>query len=259
MSRGSVNESFSYDYAGRLESWNNNGRVTTYKYDKSGNLLNPKGKSITFNESNEIEGFLYSVSGQLIQDDTKKYQWDLEGNLVKITDLNGSIIATYTYDPNGLRKSKTIGTATYRYYYDGLDLTRITDNYNNTLWTFTWAYNKPLSVTNREGKVFYYLTNYRGDIIGIEDSLGNAVATFNYDPFGNVVSLSENAEVSGQPLGYAGYIYDRETKMYYLKARYYDTSTAAFISRDPVKGYLSEPSTQNSYIYAINNPVSFID
>ncbi|MRX73039.1 hypothetical protein GJU40_12900, partial [Bacillus lacus] len=25
------------------------------------------------------------------------------------------------------------------------------------------------------------------------------------------------------------------------------------------KGYLSEPSTQNSYIYAINNPVSFID
>ncbi|MBB3909394.1 RHS repeat-associated protein [Anoxybacillus rupiensis] len=73
------------------------------------------------------------------------------------------------------------------------------------------------------------------------------------------MSVSENAEVTGQPLGYAGYYYDRETKLYYLQARYYDPETARFVSRDQYRGDLNNSISQNAYVYSNNNPVNFTD
>ncbi len=52
---------------------------------------------------------------------------------------------------------------------------------------------------------------------------------------------------------------DPESNLYYLRARYYDPATGRFISRDPVKGYLQDPRTQNGYDYALNNPVNLSD
>ncbi|MDE8564827.1 RHS repeat-associated core domain-containing protein [Anoxybacillus rupiensis] len=74
-----------------------------------------------------------------------------------------------------------------------------------------------------------------------------------------MLSVSENAAVAGQPIGYAGYYYDRETKLYYLQARYYDPETARFISRDPDPGDKDDPITQNAYTYANDNPVMLVD
>ncbi|MED4404101.1 DNRLRE domain-containing protein [Metabacillus fastidiosus] len=252
-------ESFNYDFANRLDSWNNNGEIITYNYDKSGNLVNPNGKTLTFNSANEIEGYMYDEIGNLIQDDKKKYFWNTEGKLIKITDLNGKTFAEYSYSPNGLRKTKTVGSETYHYYYDSTDLIRVTNNNNETLWTFTWTNGKPVSMTNREGKSFYYITNYHGDIIQIVDENGSEVANYSYDPWGKMLSLNESPEVKEQPLGYASYIYDRESEMYYLKARYYETSTARFISRDSNTGNLDNPLSQNLYIYVNSNPVIFSD
>ncbi|ANB57265.1 RHS repeat-associated core domain protein [Anoxybacillus sp. B7M1] len=73
------------------------------------------------------------------------------------------------------------------------------------------------------------------------------------------MSVSEDTAVAGQLLGYAGYYYDRETKLYYLQARYYDPETARFLSRDPYPGDLDNPITQNGHTYANNNPVIYVD
>ncbi|WP_240371795.1 RHS repeat-associated core domain-containing protein [Anoxybacteroides rupiense] len=113
--------------------------------------------------------------------------------------------------------------------------------------------------TNQNGNTFYYVTNYRGDVVRMVDENGATVANYSYDPWGKVLSVSENAAVAGQPLGYAGYYYDRETKLYYLQARYYDPETARFISRDPDPGDKDDPITQNAYTYANNNPVIYVD
>lgn len=53
-------------------------------------------------------------------------------------------------------------------------------------------------------------------------------------PLGNVLSTNESSVVANQPLGYASYVYDRDTKLYNLKARYYSPDNAVFLSRDPV-------------------------
>src|SRR3990172_8804510 len=46
---------------------------------------------------------------------------------------------------------------------------------------------------------------------------------------------------------------DPESGMYFLRARYYDPKVGRFISRDPIEGTLTNPQTQNPYVYSGNN------
>jgi RHS repeat-associated protein len=203
--------------------------------------------------------FTYDDAGNLTKDDKYNYEWDQEGRLLKVTNQSGSELASYTYHPDGLRKTKTVGASTYQYHYDGSNLIRMTDQSKATLWTITWANGKPVSFTNKAGVTYFYITNYRGDVVQIVDQNGLEAASYSYDPWGNVLSTVENAEVTNQPLGYASYVYDRGTKLYYLQARYYDPETARFISRDPDPGDSDDPKTQNGYTYADNNPGMLTD
>lgn len=207
----------------------------------------------------QVEGFIYDEAGNLLQDDKYQYEWDGEGRLLKVIDLNGNTIASFTYRSDGLRKTKTVNGMTYHYHYDGTDLVRITDDNGQTVWAFTWTNGKPNTVTNSNGNTFYYVTNYRGDVVRIIYENGTTVAFFSYDPWGIVLSVSEDAAVAGQPFGYAGYCYDKETKLYYLQERYYDLETARFISRDAYPRDLDNPVSQNGYAYTNNNPVMYID
>ena len=43
--------------------------------------------------------------------------------------------------------------------------------------------------------------------------------------------------------------------MYYLRARYMDTSTGRFISQDSYAGSISDPVSLHKYLYANANPV----
>jgi uncharacterized protein RhaS with RHS repeats len=47
-------------------------------------------------------------------------------------------------------------------------------------------------------------------------------------------------------------MYDEESKLYYLNARYYDSKNGRFMTRDP-------KFNDNLYFYADNNPVSLVD
>ncbi len=256
---GADSHTFTYDFAGRLTSWTYQGNTVQYDYDAAGNLKNPHGKTLTFNVANKVEGFSYDEAGNLLQDDKYQYEWDGEGRLLNVKDLNGNTIASFTYHPDGLRKTKTVNGVTYHYHYAGSDLVRITDDNGQTVWAFTWANGKPNTITNSNDDTFYYVTNCRGDVVRIVDENGATMASYSYDPWGKVLSASEDTGVAGQPLGYAEYYYDKETKLYYLQARYYDPETAMFISRDPGPGDQDDSITQNGYTYANNNPVILVD
>ena len=137
---------------------------------------------------------------------------------------------------------------------------RITDSQNNTVWAFTWYNGKLVNVTNAAGEEFEPITNYRGDVVQLVDAAGETVASYEYDPWGNLLSKEPtDPRIQGQPIRYAGYVYDAETKLYYLQARYYDPATARFISRDPDTGDEDDPITMNGYTYADGNPVMMVD
>ena len=58
---------------------------------------------------------------------------------------------------------------------------------------------------------------------------------------------------------YAGEIYDNETGLYYLRARYYDPSVGRFISEDSYEGNITNPLSLNLYTYVQNNPLGYVD
>ena len=59
-----------------------------------------------------------------------------------------------------------------------------------------------------------------------------------------------------QPFRYRGYVYDAETRWYYLQSRYYSPETCRFISADVLLSTGQGVIGNNSYAYCRNNPVN---
>ena len=84
------------------------------------------------------------------------------------------------------------------------------------------------------------------------------VVEYTYDAWGRLLSTTGSmANTLGlhNPLRYRGYVYDRETGLYYLQSRYYNPEWGRFINAD------NYPSTgqgllgNNMFAYCNNNPV----
>jgi RHS repeat-associated protein len=54
-------------------------------------------------------------------------------------------------------------------------------------------------------------------------------------------------------------VYDEESGLYYLRARYMDPSTGTFTSMDSYEGRMSDPDSLHKYLYANANPVVYKD
>ena len=61
------------------------------------------------------------------------------------------------------------------------------------------------------------------------------------------------------PFRYRGYVYDEETRWYYLKSRYYDPETCRFISADVLLSTGQGVIGHNCFAYCNNNPVNACD
>ena len=113
------------------------------------------------------------------------------------------------------------------------------------------------------GTKYYYIFNVQGDVIGILNQSGSQIVSYQYDPWGKVLSVSgSEASTIGQinPIRYRGYYYDSETGFYYLQSRYYDPAIGRFINADSyastdMVGLLST----NMFSYCENNPVMRVD
>src|SRR5262249_11333480 len=71
--------------------------------------------------------------------------------------------------------------------------------------------------------------------------------------FGNELDVSRNR------FGFSGHLWDRETNLLYLTARFYDPQTGRFTSQDTFFGETNEPSSLHRFIYSHNRPTRFVD
>jgi len=106
------------------------------------------------------------------------------------------------------------------------------------------------------------VTNGQGDVIGIIRGNGTQVVGYRYDAWGNVKEVS--GSMSGtlgkaNPLRYRGYVYDEETKLYYLESRYYDPEVGRFINADAYAATGQGFVGNNMFAYCLNNPVNMMD
>jgi RHS repeat-associated protein len=214
-----------YDVANRMLT----SPDTTYTYDNNGNTLTKT-----------------DASG------TTTYGYDYENRLISAS-MPGGIVATYTYDPFGRRISKSVNGVTTQYLYDGMNIIKEYDGTGTLLASYVHGpgIDEPISMT-RGGQTFYYHADGLGSITGLTDSSQTVVQNYGYDGFGN---LTQTPTIQN-PYTYTGREWDRETGLYYYRARYYDPQTGRFLTEDPI-GFAG--GDVNLYGYVWNNPVKFTD
>ena len=190
-------------------------------------------------------------------DGTWTYTWEHGRRLASMTD--GTTTWSYSYNADGLRTGRTDGTNTYQYVYTGGQLSAM--YHEGTKYFFHYDGSTPVAMCIG-GTPFYYAVNINGDVVAIFDKDGNRVVEYTYDAWGNILSVSGSmADTIGaiNPLRYRGYVYDRETGLYYLQSRYYSPKTGRFLNAD---GYTSTGQGilgNNMFAYCDNNPVCYID
>ena len=251
--------------------------VYTYAYD---NVSNRILKTVNGEET----AYVYNALNQLVSDSETSYEYDLNGNLVRVigsaqsalyeynsenklvraTVQNGVLVTeeSYTYDYQGNRTSKTThrsdGVTEYvKYLNDNSSLTNVLAEMGSegSVQAY-YTIGADLISQERDGNVSVYLYDGHGSVVGLANESGVVTDTYAYDAFGNLISSTGSTE---NYYRYCGEQFDETTGLYYLRARYMDTSTGRFISQDSYQGSISDPVSLHKYLYANANPVMYTD
>jgi len=269
---GETTQQYQYDEAGRLVKVTTNGTEETYTYDANGNRTHKNGQAIaTFDAQDKIlqqNGTTYQHNqlGQRIQKNAggqiTAYHYDVFGGLKNVT-LPDNTQIDYVLDPTGRRIGrKENGSWSHKWLYqDGLNPIAELDENDQIRKLFIYA-DKPhvpayMIQYNESGSV---MTRYRivSDLLGsvrlvYDLATGNEVQRIDYDVWGNITS---DTNPGFQPFGFAGGLYDNQTKLTRFGARDYDAETARWTAKDPI---LFNGGDTNLYGYVLNDPVNWID
>ena len=276
---------YGYDMMNQLVSVDDklNGKVYDYTYDAGGNLISETVTDSNGTTSNAYEynnsnwgDVLTSYNGQsitydeignpLTYRDGMSMTWKNGRQLATLTNSDTSI--SYGYDSGSVRTTKTVNGVKYTYAYLNGQLMYETRGDAKFYYSYDAngiLYNVRYTLTDGGTEYSYYYThNSRGDIIGIYNGAGELKAHYEYDAWGNVISITDNngnAITNPNHIGnlnpfrYRGYYQDTETGLYYLMSRYYDTITHRFINAD---GYFQSGGSildANTFAYCRNNPI----
>jgi len=93
-------------------------------------------------------------------------------------------------------------------------------------------------------------------VSGLTDSEGMLHQSYRYDPFGGI---DFGKPQYNNVYAYNAESYNGNTEHQYLRAWYYDTDTADFITEDSYLGQISDPLTLNRYNYVKSSPSNYTD
>ena len=168
---------------------------------------------------------------------------------------------SYAYNEDGIRTSKTSNGVTTKFYLDGTNIIEQTDG-TTTLYFFYDSVGEIVGFKYNDSN-YLYVKNSMGDIVGIADAAGNLIASYTYDAWGKVTSVTGSNTAIGElnPFRYRSYYYDSDIQLYYLQSRYYDPEIGRFINSDDVHylGITETDVSYNAFAYCENNPINNFD
>jgi len=193
--------------------------------------------------------------------------------LLPIDQPDGTVVS-FKYDPFGRRIEKSVDGFRTRYFYDSEDILFEYDESGHigNKYIHGPGIDEPLALINNKG-VYYYHADGLGSIVALTDSSAKVVQEYEYDSFGN---LHDQQNRIKQPYAFTGREWDRETGLYYYRARYYDAEAGRFISFDPILHLVNDPTKKacggsnipsgvivplelNPYLYVKNRPLNETD
>ena len=283
---GTVTASYTYDSLNQLKTETKGTDTWEYFYDNGGNILSvtlngTEIKEYTYGNSEWKDLLTYYNGYTIAYDDIGnmttgrlgyRFAWQNGRQLESITTSGGSNFTYYTYNADGIRTSKTVRGVKTEYILNGDSIIcEIRNAGTATEYRIYYHYDESgnLVAFDYNNQTYYYIRNAQNDIIGIVDSTGAQVVSYEYDAWGNKLSIKDanGTDVSSNashianinPFRYRGYYYDSETSFYYLQSRYYAPEICRFINAD---GYVSTGQGilgHNMFAYCENNPVCFYD
>lgn len=276
--RGTATESaqFAWDPLARLDAVTGTG-AGDVGFDAAGSVTAlPDGRQFTYDAGRQLAtltvpaaddtvvstGFTYDARGNRLTATTDTganagtvtHTYDLANRLTSITGVDEGV-TTYAYDGNGLRASATTGEATESFTWD------LAAAYPLLLTDADHAYihgtaGVPLAqiALDDDSAVDYLHADTLGSVLTTTDATGMVNAASDYDEYG-LPQPAGGAEpiASVTRFGYAGE-YSDPTGYLYLRARYFDPTTAQFLSVDPLVSATGDP-----YGYTVGNPLQFAD
>ena len=260
-------------------------KTIKYFYNELGNIIYKKEYEIK--TDNQLSEVIYDYGNSYWKDQLTKYNsdviiYDEIGNPQRIgenislnwingrqlnsyIDLNNTV--NYKYNAEGIRINKTINNILTSYYLEGQKI--IFEQTGENVIYYIYSDVDGLIGFKYNDNIYYYQKNCNNDIIKILDNNYNIVGIYNYDSWGNIMSITDKDgnDVSNNlehianinPFRYRSYYYDKETKLYYLNSRYYNPRWGRFINADNYISTDSGPLGDNMYLYCNNNPISYVD
>ena len=269
---GGATSTFSYNYdpSGRLVSVSRNGVVvSTYAYDVNGNRSSITTSGGTINGAYDNQdrlvqygptAYTYTANGDLatrtISTQTTRYTYDALGNLTTVALPDGRSL-TYLVDGRNRRIGKLVnGVLAKGYLYqDGLKPIAEVDGNSTVISRFVYASRINVPEYMIKGGVIYRIVvdHLGSPRLVVDVASGSVAQRLDYDEFGSVLT---DTNPGFQPFGFAGGLYDQDTKLVRFGARDYDATNGRWTAKDPL---LFAAGVANLYTYALNDPVSVSD
>ncbi|MHA6483530.1 RHS repeat domain-containing protein [Paenibacillus sp. strain BS8-2] len=250
--------SYAYGYDGNKNIINRaqNGETDNFTYD----ALN---RTLTTSEFAEEYGYdergnrqVMTSEQSLVPPTVMENQYDDLDRLIEVKTDDTTV--QYKYNGDGLLIERTQNDETTRYYYDGDQIiaeATVVDGVAKLKAEYIRG-NQMEAIAYADGTKVYPLYNGHGDVVEIRDEFGNPLNEYSYDIWGNPLTTDEKVH---NPFRYSGELWDDETKLQYLRARWYDPSVGRFLNEDTYEGQIDNPLSLNLYTYVKNNPLRYID
>jgi RHS repeat-associated protein len=250
--QSTYSHTYAYDAVGNITSKSDQG---TYDYegDQGGSYANPHavtsigGTDFTYDNN----GNMLTVTGGLSN------TWNYKNQLAQA--VVGAVTTTYAYDHAGQRVKYANGTTTTLYPSKNYNI----EGSNQVKHIF--AGDQVVATVKGTGStaaVFSVHTDHLSGSSAVTNSSGMQEEVMDYFPFGEI-RLDQKAGTFDEQRKFSGHEYDAETELTYMNARYYKSDIGRFVSQDPAylatSTDLADPQISNSYSYAKNNPLTYVD
>ena len=259
-----------YDLAGRLTEMRRDGVLTeAYTYDANDNRLTGPQATVTYayDEQDRLtqragpgaRDYSYTPNGERrsasLAGQTTTYRYDSFGHLSGVS-LPGGPQVDYVIDGIGRRIGKRVNGALVLgfLYQDGLRPIAEVDGAGNVVSRFVYAAMATVpEYLVKGGATYRIIVDQLGSPrLVVDTATGSIAQQIDYDTSGNVL-LDTNPGF--QPFGFAGGLYDSDTRLTRFGLRDYDAETGGWTTKDP--GGFSGGA--NLYSYAYGDPVNFVD
>lgn len=264
---------YGYDQVNRLTSANYGIAQLSYQYDAANRLTQMSSaafggsivSTLSYDNADELTNLTQTQGARVLQ--KLQFSYDANGNRTQKTDQTGAAtnygydqanrltsvgtVAQYSYNGDGLRMSKTVNGVIEPFTWDLVAPEPILIQDGTTRYV-TGPDGLPLEQISANGTVRYYHQDALGSTRALTNSQGKVDSLYLYDPYGNTIAFS--GSTAANPFQFAGQYTDAESGFQYLNARYYDPSTASFLTRDPAFAL-----SQAAYGYAHDSPLNYAD